>query len=122
MIDHLSIQCADLNRSATFYDTLLDTVGSRRVIEHDRRIGYGTDFPHFWIGPLDTGPAQREIHVAFTCTSREQVDEFHRTAIELGSEILHAPKLWPEYHSGYYGVFVRDPDGNNVEAVHHSFV
>jgi catechol 2,3-dioxygenase-like lactoylglutathione lyase family enzyme len=121
MIDHVSIQCADLARSAAFYDAILATVRGRRIIDHGIVIGYGTEFPCFWIGELQTGPGPREVHLAFTAPSRDAVDAFHRTAKELGAEVLHEPRLWPEYHPGYYGAFVRDPDGNNVEAVHHTW-
>lgn len=121
MIDHVSIQCADLDRSAKFYDAVLAPVGGRRIIEHEGVIGYGTGFPNFWIGELQTGPGMREVHLAFTAPSRDAVDEFFRIARELGAEVLHEPRVWPEYHPGYYGAFVRDPDGNNVEAVHHTF-
>jgi catechol 2,3-dioxygenase-like lactoylglutathione lyase family enzyme len=59
------------------------------------------------------------VHVAFTAPGTDAVDEVHRAGLAAGAEILHAPRIWPEYHAGYYGVFLRDPDGNNVEAVHH---
>ncbi|CPZ24195.1 Putative glyoxalase/bleomycin resistance protein [Mycobacteroides abscessus] len=63
--------------------------------------------------------SNREVHVAFSAASTAKVDEFFATATGAGAEVLHAPRLWPEYHPGYYGAFVRDPDGNNVEAVFH---
>lgn len=53
--------------------------------------------------------------------SRDAIDTFHATAVTIGAEVLHEPKVWPGYHAGYYGAFVRDPDGNNVQAVHHTF-
>ena len=85
-------------------------------------IGYGTDFPNFWIGTEEThGDVRQEAHIAFTAPSREAVHAFRDAAVELGYEVLHEPREWPEYHPGYYGAFVRDPDGNNVEAVHHTF-
>jgi predicted lactoylglutathione lyase len=58
--------------------------------------------------------------VAFTAASREAVDAFFAAAVAAGADVLHEPRLWPEYHPGYYGAFVRDPDGNNVEAVCHT--
>ena len=121
MIDHISIQCADPVGAAELYDRLLGLLGGRRVIERGPVIGYGTRFPTFWIGPLTSGPQQREVHLAFTAPDRAAVDRFHQEAIALGCEVLHPPRLWPEYHPGYYGCFVRDRDGNNLEAVHHSF-
>ena len=61
----------------------------------------------------------RETHVAFTAVDRGSVDRVHAAALDAGAEILHAPRVWPEYHPTYYGVFLRDLDGNNVEAVSH---
>ena len=121
MIDHLSIQCDDLAASAAFYDAVLAPLGGRRLRDFGDVIGYGVDFPTFWLGGHETGGAQREVHIAFTAPSREAVHAFRDVAIGLGAEVLHDAKVWPEYHEGYYGVFVRDPDGNNVEAVHHMF-
>jgi catechol 2,3-dioxygenase-like lactoylglutathione lyase family enzyme len=66
------------------------------------------------------GPGFRETHLAFTAASREAVRAFFAAATGAGAEVLHEPRLWPEYHASYYGAFVRDPDGNNVEAVCHT--
>ncbi len=120
MLDHLSIQCEDFARSSAFYDAVLAPVGGKRILDFGAVIGYGTDFPCFWIGPLTTGGSNREVHIAFTSPSRVAVDEFVSIATGLGLEVLHAPRVWPEYHEHYYGGFVRDPDGNNVEAVCHT--
>ena len=76
-------------------------------------------FPRLWFGPLiDRGV--RPVHLALTAPSRDAVDAVYAAAQESGTEILHEPRVWPEYHSGYYGVFLRDLDGNNGEAVHHT--
>ncbi len=120
MLDHLSIQAADVQASAAFYDAVLAPLGGRRILEYGQVIGYGTDFPDFWIGPVTTGTAAREMHIAFKAPDRAAVVAFHDTAAGLGAEVLHAPKVWPEYHATYFGAFVRDPDGNNVEAVCHA--
>lgn len=124
MIDHFGINCADLARSAAFYDGVLGTLGYRRVLDVGVAIGYGADSPDFWIsGQPDEGPASgpnREIHVGFQARDAEAVRAFFAAATDLGAEVLHEPRLWPEYHPGYYGAFVRDPDGNNVEAVCHT--
>ena len=124
MIDHLGINCSDLERSATFYDAVLGVLGHRRLMDHGVAIGYGTDTPDFWIGRQpEEGPASgpnREIHVAFVASSAEAVRSFFSTAVDLGAEVLHEPRHFPEYHDHYFGAFVRDPDGNNVEAVCHS--
>jgi catechol 2,3-dioxygenase-like lactoylglutathione lyase family enzyme len=121
MLDHISLQCEDPVASAAFYDAVLAPLGGRRVMEFGPLVGFGADFPVFWIGPHDSGDGFRESHVAFRAPTDAAVDDFFAAAIASGATILHAPRVWPEYHAGYYGAFVRDPDGNNVEAVHHSF-
>jgi len=121
VIDHLSIQCADMAASAVFYDTVLAPLGGGRVMDFGDVIGYGVPpAPEFWIGPRTTGEGFRECHIAFSAVSREAVDRFFAEATSIGAEVLHEPRVWPEYHPGYYGAFVRDPDGNNVEAVCHT--
>jgi catechol 2,3-dioxygenase-like lactoylglutathione lyase family enzyme len=123
MIDHLGIQAADVETTAAFYDAVLAPLGGKRILEPvPGVVGYGTDFPDFWISTEEThGDVRQEAHIAFTAPSREAVQEFFDVAVGLGAEVLHAPREWPEYHPGYFGAFVRDPDGNNVEAVHHGF-
>ncbi|HRE00111.1 MAG TPA: VOC family protein, partial [Ilumatobacteraceae bacterium] len=74
----------------------------------------------FWISEFDSGEGFRESHIAFAASSRELVDAFFAAAVGHGAAVLHEPRLWPEYHPDYYGAFVRDPDGNNVEAVCHT--
>jgi catechol 2,3-dioxygenase-like lactoylglutathione lyase family enzyme len=121
MIDHVSIQCADVSASARFYDSVLAPLGGERVLDFGDVIGYGVPpRPEFWIGPQQTGEGFRESHLAFTAPSRAAVDAFFQAAVQSGAEILHEPRVWPEYHATYYGAFVRDPDGNNVEAVSHT--
>ena len=101
MLDHLSIQCGDRGfQRLAFYDASAPS-------------------PAFWIGPRSTGDGFRESHLAFTAPSREAVRAFFDAAVAHGAEVLHEPRVWPEYHPDYYGAFVRDPDGNNVEAVCH---
>jgi catechol 2,3-dioxygenase-like lactoylglutathione lyase family enzyme len=120
MLDHLSIQCADVGASAAFYDSVLATVGVQRILDFGDVIGYGTPpRPDFWLGPRTTGEGFREAHIAFSASNRESVHEFHRRATEAGAEVLYPPQMWPQYHPNYYAAFVRDPDGNNVEAVCH---
>ncbi|HET6776094.1 MAG TPA: VOC family protein [Acidimicrobiales bacterium] len=120
MLDHVSIQCADVAASAAFYDAVLPTVGGQRILEFGDVIGYGVlPTPDFWLGPQATGEGFRESHIAFTAPNRIAVREFFAAAKAAGAEVLHEPRVWPEYHPGYYGAFVRDPDGNNVEAVCH---
>ncbi len=121
MIDHLSIQCADPAASAAFYDAVLAPLGEGRGFVFGGVVGYGvTPKPPFWIGPRETGVGFRECHIAFAASSHAEVDAFYAAAVATGAETLHAPRAWPEYHPSYYGAFVRDPDGNNVEAVCHA--
>ncbi|MEU1277662.1 VOC family protein [Streptomyces sp. NPDC005805] len=122
MIDHVSVQVTDTAASAAFYDRVLATLGGTRLFEREEGtvIGYGKDFPTFWIGPAVTGGAAREAHLAFSAPDRAAVRAFFDAAVEAGAEVLHEPRVWPEYHPAYYGAFVRDPDGNNVEAVCHA--
>ncbi len=121
MLDHLAIQCADPARSAAFYDAVLATIGGVRIMEFDGpMIGYGVPpMPDFWLGPHLTGEGFRESHIAFSAPDRASVDRFLQAAVDAGAEVLHEARVWPEYHPNYYGAFVRDPDGNNVEAVCH---
>jgi catechol 2,3-dioxygenase-like lactoylglutathione lyase family enzyme len=126
VLDHLALQVADVDAAAAFYTRIFAPAGVREAMRMDGPHGLvvglsGPDgFPHLWLGPLaDDG--HRPVHLALTAPSREAVDAVFTAAREAGVEILHEPRVWPEYHPGYYGVFVRDPDGNNVEAVHHTF-
>ena len=121
MLDHISIQCADFAKSADFYDAVLAPLGGERVMEFGPAIGYGVPpNPTFWIGEQQTGEGFRESHIAFTASDRAAVRAFFDTARAADAEVLYEPRLWPEYHPNYYGAFVRDPDGNNVEAVCHT--
>ena len=119
MLDHVGFQCADLAASAAFYDAVLAPLGFSRLMDYDVAIGYGMDKPDFWIGALNSGDGFRESHIAFQAADRAAVDAFFAAAVATGAEVLHEPRLHPEYHEKYYGAFVRDPDGNNVEAVSH---
>jgi catechol 2,3-dioxygenase-like lactoylglutathione lyase family enzyme len=120
VLDHVGFQCADLERSAAFYDAVLAPLGGRRLMDVKVAIGYGADQADFWIGELNEGDGFRESHIAFAAADRAAVDAFFQAAVGAGAEVLHEPRLHPEYHDHYYGAFVRDPDGNNVEAVCHS--
>jgi catechol 2,3-dioxygenase-like lactoylglutathione lyase family enzyme len=124
MIDHLGVQVANVEASLAFYLQTFAAIGLREAM----RFPYGDSIivglsgadgiPGFWLSPA-AGPETRELHVAFTAQDRNAVDAVHQAALAAGTEVLHAPREWPEYHPGYYGVFLRDPDGHNVEAVCH---
>jgi len=120
MIDHLSIQCTNVADSAAFYDAVLPHLGGARVMDFGAVIGFGVGpKPDFWIGPLVNGEGFRESHIAFVAPDRASVQSFFDAAVARGATVLHLPRLWPEYHPDYFAAFVRDPDGNNVEAVCH---
>jgi catechol 2,3-dioxygenase-like lactoylglutathione lyase family enzyme len=126
VIDHLALQVADVDAAAAFYVRVFAPLGVTEAMRFDSPDGAvvglcGPDrMPQLWLGALiDDG--HRPVHLALTAPSREAVDEVFGLAKDAGAEILHEPRIWPEYHPGYYGVFFRDPDGNNVEAVHHTF-
>lgn len=119
MLDHLGIQCSDLPASARFYDAVLQPLGARRMKDFGVALGYGSDEPNFWISDHESGEGFRESHISFRASDRVAVQAFFDAAVALGAEVLHEPRLWPEYHESYFGAFVRDPDGNNVEAVCH---
>jgi catechol 2,3-dioxygenase-like lactoylglutathione lyase family enzyme len=120
MLDHVSIQAADLTASAAFYDAVLAPLGGQRIMDVGEAIGYGIPpRPDFWIGRQQTGDGFRESHIAFVASDRASVRAFHAAAVALGAEVLRPPRVWPDYHANYFGAFVRDPDGNNVEAVAH---
>ena len=124
MLDHIEIGVRDIATARAFYDRGLAPVGISlvRLFGSDRHgyaLGYGSEGrPYFWIvqGPPFTG----KLHVAFTAKDRATVDAFFREAIAAGGRDNGAPGLRPQYHPHYYGAFVLDPDGHNVEAVCHA--
>jgi catechol 2,3-dioxygenase-like lactoylglutathione lyase family enzyme len=120
VLDHLGIQVADPAAAAAFYDAVLAPRGAGRLMEFGAVVGYGVaPKPDFWISPFEGDGPARESHIAFEAADRAAVRAFFEAAVAAGAEVLHEPREWPEYHPGYYGAFVRDPDGNNVEAVCH---
>ena len=120
MIDHVSIQCADLAASARFYDTVLAPLGGRRVLDFGEAIGYGTDRPCSGSDARRPGEGFRESHLAFQGARPRRCAGVLRRRGRRGRRGPARTAVWPEYHAGYFGAFVRDPDGNNVEAVHHT--
>jgi catechol 2,3-dioxygenase-like lactoylglutathione lyase family enzyme len=118
-LDHVSLQAADLSATATFYDRALAPLGITRIVDFGNMIGYGEERPYFWIGRQSTSAPQKEVHIAFRGADRSVVQRFFDEAVAAGAEVLHEPRVFAEYHPNYYGAFVRDPDGNNIEAVCH---
>lgn len=125
MIDHLSITTTDLDRAQAFYDPVLGALGYPRVNRRPHAIGYGVrdrgpDAPAYisvYLTRETLVPDNR--HWAFRAPSRAAVRAFHEAALRHGGTDDGAPGLRPNYHEQYYGAFVRDPDGNRIEAVTH---
>ncbi len=121
MIHHVSLGVSDLDRAAAFYDAVLTPLGYRRTFEvAGLAIAYGEKLPEFWIGGALDGSrpvsAGNGTHVAFAAPSPEAVDRFHAAALEHGADDDGAPGPRPDYGPDYYGAFVRDPDGNKIQA------
>jgi catechol 2,3-dioxygenase-like lactoylglutathione lyase family enzyme len=125
MIDHTGFTVSDLIKSKAFYSAALKPLGIELVMEvtteqtgAGAHAGFGVgDKAFFWIG--DHGSPCSRVHIAFTAESRAQVDKFYREALNAGGKDNGEPGLRPYYHENYYGAFVFDPDGNNIEAVCH---
>lgn len=119
MFDHVGITVRDLDRSRAFYAAALAPLGIRELMEFEGATAFGRDQPQFWIMQGDAAQSTPRTHVAFAATGRLEVDTFHRAALGAGGVDHGAPGLRPHYHENYYGAFVLDPDGNNIEAVCH---
>jgi catechol 2,3-dioxygenase-like lactoylglutathione lyase family enzyme len=127
MLDHIGFPVTDFARSKTFYEKALAPLGFRivKLVDLsdedgtcDGYAGFGDERPHFWIG---TGiPLQGRLHVAFAAKTRADVRAFYEAALAAGGIDNGAPGLRPHYHENYYGAFVLDPDGHNIEAVKHN--
>jgi catechol 2,3-dioxygenase-like lactoylglutathione lyase family enzyme len=133
MLDHVSIRVTDYERSKRFYQAALAPLGYTLAMETDSGAGFRTGYiPSFWVKQgepisLDAGRGPEElagcggssVHVAFVGADRAAVDRFHHAAMAAGGRDNGAPGLRTNYHPNYYGAFVLDPDGYNVEAVCH---
>jgi catechol 2,3-dioxygenase-like lactoylglutathione lyase family enzyme len=117
MIDHVSLHVSDYEQSKAFYTDALRPLGYELIMEFGSVGGFGVQGkPDFWIAEADP---RAPIHVAFASPDRATVDAFHAAALAAGAKDNGPPGLRPHYHEQYYGAFVHDPDGNNVEAVCH---
>jgi len=127
MIDHVGFSVSDYERAKAFYLKALAPLGYAMIMEVPAEIteagfaaaGLGKDGkPDFWFA--GEGKLERPMHVAFVASDRASVDAFYREALAAGGKDNGAPGIRPHYHANYYGAFVRDPDGHNVEAVCHA--
>ena len=126
MLDHIGFSVSNMKVSRIFYEKALKPLGITSLMEvtpemtgtGDSHVGFGAGRPFFWIGT--GGKVSVATHVAFATESRKIVDEFYAAAMAAGGRDNGKPGLRPHYHENYYGAFVLDPDGNNIEAVCHS--
>ncbi len=125
MIDHAGISVSNFDEAKRFYDFALAPLGASLLFmvppEHtggEKVGGYGRDRPTFWLN--EGGPQVPPCHFAFSASSRAQVEAFHAAALAAGGKDNGSPGLRPHYHEHYYGAFVLDLDGNNIEAVCHT--
>ena len=120
MIDHDSVGVADLERAARFYEAALGALGLSRVVTRPKTIGFGKAYPEFWIN-LRQGmaevPPESGTHICLRAKTAAEVDAFHAAALSAGGSSDGAPGLRPHDRVKYYAAFVRDPDGNRIEAV-----
>ena len=117
MFDHILLKVKDLKASRRFYTAALAPLGFSVQYEDDGMVGFGPkDAPALW---LSQGESRGSVHVAFVAKNRASVRAFYAAALPSGGKDNGAPGLRPQYHANYYGGFVKDPDGNNIEAVSH---
>ncbi len=117
MIDHITLHVTDIARSKAFYLGALGPLGYAVVMDFGDRLGLGVNgMPDFWLVGDGAG---KPTHLAFSAQTRAIVDAFHAAAVAAGGQDNGGPGLRPQYHPNYYGAFVLDPDGNNIEAVIH---
>ncbi len=120
MIDHVSISVRDLSASRRFYEAVLAPLGFVTLRVRPTTVGFGKRYPEFW---LNARPAMAPVaadsgtHICLRAASKEAVDAFYAAAIAGGGADDGAPGLRPEYSDAYYAAFIRDPDGNRIEAV-----
>lgn len=126
MIDHTGVEVSNPEKSRAFYEKALAPLGYRLMIEVPKQftenlavLGFGVPpKPDFWVS--EGTPNEPRVHVAFRAENRKQVDEFYKAALAAGGKDNGAPGPRPHFHENYYGAFVLDPDGHNIEAVCHS--
>src|SRR4051794_28675293 len=121
MFDHVGFEVGDLKKSKAFYQKALAPLGIKLIadLEQWSAAGFGTERPRFWIGGGKPQAGEDEVHVSFAAKDRAQVRAFYEAAIAAGGRDNGKPGPRPEYHENYYGAFVFDPDGHNIEACCH---
>ncbi|APR80600.1 Lactoylglutathione lyase [Minicystis rosea] len=122
ILDHITLHVSDYARSKAFYEQALAPLGIVVVMDFGKFCGFGRDGkPDFWIGekPGEKPTPVSPTHVAFSAGSRADVEAFHKAALAAGGKDNGAPGIREQYHPNYYGAFVIDPDGHNIESVIH---
>ena len=120
MIDHFSIAVADLRRAAAFYEQVLEPLGLRRIVDRERSIGFGKTYPEFWLNLREgLAPVAEDTgnHICLRAPSVDAVTLFYERALALGGRSDGAPAERQATVTTYFGAFIRDPDGNKIEAV-----
>ena len=120
MIDHASLAVSDLAASAAFYDRVLEPLGLARLVERAGTVGFGKRYPEFWLNArpgIGPAPADTGSHICLRAPTKEAVKTFHQRAIDLGGQCDGAPGDRQGAMTPYFGAFIRDPDGNKLEAV-----
>ena len=121
MIDHISVAVRDLGAAESFYSTLLAPLGIAKLREWPgAAIGFGKKYPEFWINrraDMSSVATDSGVHICLRAPDTGAVDAFHAAALKAGGASDGAPGLRPEYYAQYYAAFIRDPDGNRIEAV-----
>lgn len=122
MFDHVGVNVRDLQKSKAFYEQALKVLGFKTLSEWENEaVGFGVEQPTFWIAKADDKhPHSTGVHIAFIADRRDVVDTFYKDALAADGKDNGAPGLRPQYHKDYYGAFVYDLDGNNIEVVCHA--
>jgi catechol 2,3-dioxygenase-like lactoylglutathione lyase family enzyme len=117
MIDHVSVAVRDLDAAMRFYDALLAVLGYQRLDTRTATAGYGKKYSEFWVNVRADAAGLNGAHVCLRARSTDMVDAFHTAALAAGGASDGAPGLRPHHGDNYYAAFIRDPDGNRIEAV-----
>ena len=120
MIDHISVGVSDLERSTRFYELTLAPIGLVKLVTRPRTVGFGKRYPEFWINlraDMTAVAPESGCHICLRAKSESEVDAFHQAALGAGGVSDGSPGLRPHDRVRYYAAFIRDPDGNRIEAV-----
>jgi len=119
IVSHISIGTNNFDLAVVFYDKVLTTLGCKQIMKYQSAAAYGKEFPEFWVQtPYNGEPATvgNGSHIGFIANTKEAVHDFHETALSLGGKDDGAPGPRPDYGEAYYGCFIKDLDGNKIEA------